>query len=1115
MSCWQIGALHDHSLARIKQPPPAGPHPAIISARVLEALPTLAVPAGDAPSFLSQFAPAALPSLPEALAAQREALLSSLASVTALVEATRGREAQLPEGSRLPWTALVVDCERREAMVAEGEREVAKRVEAIEREHWGAELVCERIRRECWDGMQVKGQVVKGLKEEEEGVRNFPLRQRTDAEVRRTRQLQLLREMELAERRWRWMERERREKAEGDRELHSSHSSQPGFDAHPQASDVSHWSHEYCEGVDYVQHSEDAQHPNLALPDEAAFPQVSPPVTGAVRADSAGPRGKEAGKKEAVKGAVAMVTIPLAFDANHSTLTFTIPSFYLYHPLDVITASRQRVQALLLLEKAIHVKMAFNAAFQDFYQQKQKDLATLSEKSKRLAEIAQELGMEAVIPRYELSDEEVADSVLTVSDREMTHSRGDPHANTGPVSDARALEAQSALMEMMNGSVESRRDLSLLEAELTPAEWMKGSVEDMSEEEKAELARFEKKVKMIEGERESRRKMLQGEFNKGRSDCADIGRAFDFKVRLMRDQRLRAQRDVLHIDWYRQRLRIAQERQTAARREQREAEQRRSHYDALLAHLHTRMDAFRGEVEAAQAGYEAVGAEVKALERTLRKEVTEAGENYDHLCKLYRVKRMKASSLQAAHHHGRRSSVVGGVAAGGPRHRSRASAMSIAAVSMHGPRASLFGIEGLTGAGLNLQGKPNRRRSVAADEKQGGVHGGEEEEGAGATLNPYGEVAVTAAGGLEGEESLPPFAACDLDAPPPDLNASLWCKFVERRRVVVDKEAEVKARLAALQDSHRFYMRLQTVEDHLQAAIGEAQRQLTTAAAALHSGSHPEWDATVVVRIQQGLVEMSDTDVVQVTDDVELRGRAAVEELNGRILVRGQAKLALLQSMHEYEAERRLLEWQHSMLQLQHEQALDVTTQLQLLRVTKRMQQQLKEREEGRSDQLSDDLHSVTQAMERKMEHIRAATRQLNHDKQLELNALHRRTRRITRENGELRRRVELLKEAVQQRTAIDELRDEGARERAEEDRRKMRGVVARRRLVDLAALQREEIAWLRGQVEGLRRKTFASFVDARDSRRAEEEKQMIAHGEAGQTKARKQKQKQLILPAI
>ena len=1119
-AAWHLVPLHEHSLARVTQPPPQPTWAPIIDPKVLENLPTLTPPTASTPTFLSLFAPTTVPTLPPVLSTQREALLTSFHTLRALVDATRTRHSLLPPTSHLPWSSLTLDTPRLTALLEDSERQVKERGAAIEREVVGAELVCERIREECWASMVVKGQVVVGLKEEEEGVRNFPLRVRREEEVRRMRQLQFMRELELCERRWRWVSMRGGGSGAGGGGAEGGERERPSSPPAPaQENDVSVWSRAYCEGVEYVLHSEDAQHAEADVVEEAvggAGGGSGPGTAGSTRGEDVrtrsaggGKEGKKEGGLAAGKG-VRTVTVSVAFDSHLTSVTFVIPSFYLYHPLDVRTPSRQRVQSWLLLEKAIHVKLGFNAAFQDFYQQKQKDLATLVEKTKRLTEIQGELGLvDVVIPRFELRDEEVVESVLTVSDKEMAHARGmggeRVQQGGGVGGDEKTVEAELALMEMMNGSVESKRDLSLLEAELTPAEWMAKAVAEMSEEEKAELARFEKKVKMIEGEKESRRKMLQGEFNKTRSDCVDISRAFDVKVRAMREQRHRAMREVLHIEWLRQRLRVAEERHRAAKRQQRRTDARRAQTEALQGRLHEKMDTFRVDVESAQATYEALGSEVKQLERALRKEVTDAGENYDHLCKLYRIKRAKPS-LQTSTQMGRRSSLTMNPSV--PRHRARNSVVSIALAANHGPKASLFGIEGLTGAGLNVQTRGNRRRSMVTEEK----HGGDAEDEESMSLNPYGEVAATAAAVVVEEEHLPPFHACDLDAPPPDLNASLWVRFVERRRLVVEKELEVKARLARLQDMHRFYMRMQSVDEWLQRTLDEADQQALQGV-----GEHPAWDVSLMLRMQQGLVEMSDTDVVQQLDEVELRGRAEVEELNRAIRAKGAAKLQLMSSMHEYEQERRLLEWRHRMLQLQFEQQADVTTQLHLLRVTKHMQTQLQEREEGRGEALLDQLHSTVQALERKMEHIRVSTRQLNAERQVELSRLQRRARKVGAENGELTRRVELLKEAVAQRKAIDELREEGVKEKVEEDVHKMRGVVARRRLVDLAHLQREEIAWLRGQVEGLRKKTFASFAHVTHTRRAEEEKQGLHHHQQQQQRAHSPKKKdaKLTLPAL
>ena len=1137
-ACWSLTRLVAHPLAqaRYTQPLPAPAFPSTINPRVLEALPTLPFLPADSPSFLSQFAPLPTPSLPEELVAQRETLLSALSSLTILVNATRSRNAQLPSSATLPWSALVVDSSRRQELEAQSEREVAARAEEIEKEHRGAELVCERIVSECWDSMAVKGAVVKGLREGGEEVRNFGLRVRSGSAVWRMRQLQLLREMEICERRWRWTEQERQRKADSERErdLHSSTGSHSGSGGGAggrlDAADPNYWSHRYCEGVEYILHSDDSQHADHQ-PDDDRAPAPAPGSATSMSPIMSPASKPKDGKKEGVggsggsssssKAAVRSCSITLTSDpASPTVLTFAIPAFYLYHPLDVVSPSRQRVQWLLLREKGVHCKLAFNSLFSDFHLQKQKDLATLSEKSRRLAEIAQELGVDgsglSTLPRYELEDDEVSENVLRVRDDELRAGRGGDRGEGGSgLDDERSLETAAALQEMMNGSVECKRDLSLLEAELTPAEWMQKPAAEMTEEEKAELLRFEKKVKMIETEREQRRKTLQTEMNKVRSDMQDIGKAFDYKVRQMREQRQRSARDVLLIDWYMQRLTAAQARERAWRRECRAVERRRAECERLKDRLQARMQAFRSEVETEQAEYEALLADVRQLEKSVRKEVTDAGENYEHLCKLFRIKRIKFSTQHAQHQlMGRRGSALGGQPAGaGPRHRSRASAMSIANVSLHGAKASLFGIEGLTGAGLNPLGR--KRRSVIEEKQHDAQHDGDELF----SLSPYADLQPQQAeGGAAKEEEaghahpLPPVHMCDLDTAPPDMNVGVWSRFVERRRVVVEKEAEVRARLLRLQDMHRFYMRMQVVEEWAISGMEAAE-----AAGSVRQGQQLracEWDVCLMLRIQQGLVELDDTDVVSVLSDVQLLGRAELSEVNAAIRLKGQQKLGLMRDMQTFSQQRRLLQWRHRLLQLQHEQALDVTTQLQLLRVTKDMQMQLKDREEGRAETGLGDAALDTAAIERKMDFVRAAVRSLNTDKQQELHRLTRRRQRLHKENSELKKRVEMLKEAVGQRQAIEVLREEGEREREDGERRKMREVVARRRLVDLARLQTEEITWLRGQVDGLRRKTFASFAGVKlsGSRRAEEEKQQLRAAD-GSRKANKEKR--LILPAL
>jgi len=242
-----------------------------------------------------------------------------------------------------------------------------------------------------------------------------------------------------------------------------------------------------------------------------------------------------------------------------------------------------------------------------------------------------------------------------------------------------------------------------------------------------------------------------------------------------------------------------------------------------------------------------------------------------------------------------------------------------------------------------------------------------------------------------------------------------------------------------------------------------------------------------------------------------------------------------------------LLEWQYEMLALDYEQHLDITTQLQLLRVTKEMQIKLKNRENelleaghgngssshtsnsgksvtgsgsgGSGDgkagglDLGDRSDKLTAVLERKMEFARSAVRQLNLDKQAEMMKITHKIKKIERENARLAVTVQQLTEAVDQRKAINELRDASEEERKMLEKRRMKNLVNRRKLTELSKLQSEEIAWLREQVESLRKRTFASFASATIQRGEEEKIQM--NSSTTKSKGKRFNKDNLILPPV
>jgi hypothetical protein len=197
---------------------------------------------------------------------------------------------------------------------------------------------------------------------------------------------------------------------------------------------------------------------------------------------------------------------------------------------------------------------AFNDAFIEFYALKKREIDSITSKAGRIAEIQSELQLEHPVYRPVLTPDEIAESVLFVDDSEvkaervLTGTEAEANARREALEkikrDAADDAPDRALQTMMGGTLENKRDLSALEMELHRQPWMDLPAEKMTEDQKQELAQFHKKVKLIEAERETRKKLLQTELSKLRNDVSDVCRTFDLKFKNLSNQRVNTQRDV-------------------------------------------------------------------------------------------------------------------------------------------------------------------------------------------------------------------------------------------------------------------------------------------------------------------------------------------------------------------------------------------------------------------------------------------------------------------------------------------------------------------------------------------------------------------------------------------
>lgn len=148
-----------------------------------------------------------------------------------------------------------------------------------------------------------------------------------------------------------------------------------------------------------------------------------------------------------------------------------------------------------------------------------------------------------------------------------------------------------------------------------------------------------------------------------------------------------------------------------------------------------------------------------------------------------------------------------------------------------------------------------------------------------------------------------------------------------------------------------------------------------------------------------------------------------------------------------------------------------MTTELQLLRVTKSLQSLIKMG--GHDNQKAAEL----KRLDRKIEFVSHSTREKTLGKKLKLLQVKKKIRLQNRENERLLETVQELEAAVRERVQISTIRDGEQHDERKASDTRMKALVTRRKLVDLAKLQAEEIKFLRDQVESLRKRTFASFA--------------------------------------
>ena len=557
----------------------------------------------------------------------------------------------------------------------------------------------------------------------------------------------------------------------------------------------------------------------------------------------------------------------------------------------------------------------------------------------------------------------------------------------------------------------------------------------MSDEQKKELKEFENQVKVLMEEREKRRKALEAEYKKIRSDAVELCLKFDESVAELHKEKLDMTSLVYRMEMDIMRLSIALEQceRIDAIREERligEIEDLRTKKEEVNGIL----SIFKHEVDTELEQLEAYIQEDKALEKTFKKDFTECEEFFDRLLKLFRKRT----------HKGRVNSEKSGQ-------------QLIQTVRRQG----------------NVAGKMNRRMSMLAVGQQDlrkqaprvpsylqGSAGDDAEEDA----NDPWLRGITSIAQSNESQILPVDPLSAAEDRPEGLDPHWWNKLVEARNKKISAETEVKRQMNLVLRMLKYLAYLTNQDNDLKNKLENVQQEL----ADLHSQrDYRVWDVDMSLELKQGQVEIVQDFVSANMEDALLLERTVVQDRNQVIEKHGGQKVDILKAIKDFKKGIYDIEWENNRLDMLEEDWAEKTKEFQLLRVTKGLQTFLKSGEDTSNS-------SEQAALESRLDHNKALSGKSIKEKSKSLNKIARIITDVKHHNMELQNQVTELEYAVQEEQHANkskkEDQDEGGKKSAA---RRMRSLVTERKLADISKAQAEEISLLKQELERLRRRTI------------------------------------------
>ncbi|CAK4694164.1 hypothetical protein LEN26_007550 [Aphanomyces euteiches] len=703
----------------------------------------------------------------------------------------------------------------------------------------------------------------------------------------------------------------------------------------------------------------------------------------------------------------------------------------IYHPAMIRTRKQQRTQMHLLKAYKRLLINDFNAEFDEMVKLKETKMDEIEAKNGRIREISAELQIIEHVNVYSWHPDEIADSMMRLAEGEMTKTPYETEAMRKAREAAEAAQrelaeknkkddvAGRALDDMMHGTLETKKEMTVAQIAAREA-WMDEiPLDEMTAEQKQKVQAYEAEAAKILEEKEKYKKSLDLELKKLKVDIIDICKAFDDKLKQLHDLYLATRMSVLTQQMYILRLGDVIMEHEYSRYEKMLLEKEIDKIENEIKALTADASEFETRMEICREEWHRAVEEDKQHEKAFVKEIEDAaGIPLEHevlrtLTELYRKRRNTE---------------------GDSREEKKGRKMTE-----------------LKGSSRNLMAAETEVES---------------------SCDPFSHI-DTKKKKHEVKRILP--LDPDVDRPESiSTDSPVWNALNDCRAKKITSEQVVKAKNDA-------YVEAKEVVESTEAKLAILQDKVDRYTQALHelevtlnlnSENHP-----ILIKIKQGQDEASGDDVVELGEETEsalLICRSSVEKLNSTILVHGNEQVSILTKIKNFRKNINLMEWEHEYLEMQKRNMEDHYTDLQLLRVTKNLQELIT-------------TGDATQKQKQEQALLESKLAYLGKSHQVHEVKLNKTTMALKsqlgerlKENEQFKRQLQDLQTHIQIREDIVASRRANASVKSTSGKpkdNKLKAITVRRKLVDLAKAQSEEIEFMRQELDKIRRRTFPSFV--------------------------------------